>query len=305
MSSRRAGAVAGPVGYRVSDHVCWIYEHGRAGWVAAAVRFLLDGASCGQRLLYVADGDRAGLLADLDALDGRDRLLATGQLMVMPLDEIDASAGQFDRGSRLAAFRGWAREAVAAGYPALRLAADPSSLVESATDVAAFAGFEVLFDELVATEPMVAMCGYDRRRLSTDTTTLLGFVHPLRHRPAAPTALAVPAVEGLHADGAGGWNVVGPLDFSCAAHWATALSALPDTGDIHLHMERLRFADAAATRVLLAKAATAYPQGRLLLHDSPYLLRRTLDVGWPGDNPGLVLLPPCPTDLRPPDAPTN
>jgi hypothetical protein len=297
MPSRRAGAVDSPVGHRVFDHVCWIYEYGRAGWVAAAVPFLLDGVSRGQRLLYVADGDRAGLLADLDALDGRDRLLKTGQLMVMPLDEVDGdgvdgAAGKFDSASRLAAFRGWAQEAVAAGYSALRLAADPSSLVEKGTDVATVAGFELLFDEVVATEPMVAMCGYDRQQLPSGTTALMSFVHPLRHHPAAPAALAAPAAEGVHADGAGGWNVVGPLDFSWVAHWATALSVLPSTGDVHLHLGRLRFADAAATRALLAKAAMAHPEGRLVLHDAPYLLRRVLETGWPGDNPGLLLLPP-------------
>ena len=166
----------------------------------------------------------------------------------------------------------------------MRVAADPSPLVRDG-HMEAFARFELLFDEMVATAPMVVLCGYDRRLLTADTIAQMCFVHPLRHltRPASPA--------GLHADGSGGWNLIGPLDFASREHFMVALSALPERGDILLYLDRLRFCDVAVTRAVVNHAATLHPHGRLILHDVPPVVRQMLDIGWPGDRPGLHILP--------------
>jgi hypothetical protein len=285
MSSRRAGEVQRPAGHQISDHLCWIYDGGRKGWAAAAVAFLSDGAARGERLLYIADDDRSGLLADLSGLDDRNRLLTTGQLTVLPLHEVNGPTGHVDRAPHVSAVHRWTHEAATAGHPALRVAANPSWMIRDGGNVTDFAGFELLFDEMVATSPMIAMCGYDRRLLPADAIAQMCFVHPLRHGPSAA------APGGLHADGAGGWNLTGPLDFTSAEPLAVALSALPSSGDVHLHLDRVRFCDAAATRVLLARAAAVHPYGRLILHSVQPLFRQVLGIGWPGDKPGLALAP--------------
>jgi hypothetical protein len=61
---------------------------------------------------------------------------------------------------------------------------------------------------------------------------------------------------------------------------------------VHLNLDRLRLCDAAATRIVIEAAARLHPTARLVLHDPPYLLRRVLEIGWPGDHPGLVITPP-------------
>jgi hypothetical protein len=76
----------------------------------------------------------------------------------MPLSEVSGPTERFDPASSLAAYRAWTQETVAARYPALRMATDASSLIGNERDVASFAGFELLFDKMVATAPTVAMC---------------------------------------------------------------------------------------------------------------------------------------------------
>ena len=158
--------------------------------------------------------------------------------------------------------------------------------MRDSVDVTDFAGLELLLDQMVATGRVTAVCGYDRDLLPAAAIAQVCFVHPLRHGPRAG------APEGLHADGAGGWNLTGPVDFLSSELLAVALAALPSNGDLHLRLDRLGFCDAAATRAVVARVAAVHPHGRLILPDPPRLFREKLNIGWPGATPGLVLAPP-------------
>ncbi len=276
----------GPAGHTYGDHVC-VDHDGPDAWREAFVPFLLDGIHAGDKLLYVAGDDSDGLVAGLADLPDRDALLASGRLTVMPAGDANGPTRHFDVVRRIATFRHLTAEARAAGYPGLRVAAEASTLISTAPDTLALTGFELAFDQMTAGSPIAVMCGYDRRVVSTADAALLRFVHPAHRHPGATEA-----GERLYADGMGGWRLTGAVDWTTADQLQTALAAVPGPGDVHLNLDRLRLCDAAATRIVIEAAARLHPTARLVLHDPPYLLRRVLDIGWPGDRPGLVITPP-------------
>jgi len=275
---RGSGNVDYPGGLCHGDHLCWIYDD-RASWRGAVTTYLLDGVKLGERLLYLGDAP----MGDLSDLPGHDDLVASGQLVAMSIDEPDRPHGRFDPGLRLDSFRRLVADAGRDGYEGLRLAADATSHL--GVEPSRLLAFELMFDELVAGAPLVAMCGFAGGRISAGVENMLCFAHPLCRRFGLDTGVH------LFADGSGGWRLTGGVDLTHATHLATALAALPGQGDMHLRLDGLRFCDAAATRALVAAAARLHPAARLVLHDVPPLMRRVLSVGWPGDNPGLVVLP--------------
>lgn len=279
--ARHYGTVDYPAGLRPGDHLCWIYDD-HDSWRSAATAFLLEGATRGERLLYlVGDTDPDGLVRQVSGRPGRDDLIAAGQFLVMP---VDGPAAASDADARLEEFRRLIVHAVRDGFHGLRLAADTSSLFRVTPDPSDFMAFEIAFDAMIASVPAAAMCGFDRAVVGDAVARQVSFTHPLCHRPGLDTGVH------LYADGHGGWHLVGGVDLTHAGQLATALATLPRTGDVHLRLDGLRFCDGAATEVLIAAAAGLHPEARLVLHDPPPLLRRVLDVAWPGDNPGLVLV---------------
>jgi hypothetical protein len=280
---RRCGAVESSAGHERNDHLCWIYD-GPAAWFDAAVPFLLDGVTNGERLLYVAGKEPDDLIADLAVLPDRDEMLASGQLAVMPMVDLNGPDGRFDPTRRIATIRTVVADALTAGYQGLRLAADVSSTVPDGLDPSAFAGYELPFDEMVSGNPLVVMCGYDRPLVPGAAAAMVCFVHPSWHRPMQDRG------AGMYSDGAGGWHLVGALDMTNADQLLAALSAVSTGDDVHLRLDGLRFCDAASTRALITTAARLHPAARLVLHNPSDLMRRVLAVGWPGDNPGLTIV---------------
>lgn len=270
-------------GFGLGDHICWTHR-GRREWVAAAVAYLHEGADAGERLLYVADRPPQALLDDLAGLPGRDAMLASGQLLVLPLDRVYGGSGEFDAGVRVREYEKMARDAVADGYRGFRLAAEATSLVLDDADARAFAAYELAVDRVIAASPMSAMCGYDIRRAHEVET--LGFVHPLCNHAAAPDPGA-----GFYAD-AGGWVLTGELDLINAGSLAVALQhavaeADPDA-DVQVDASGLRFIDVACARALVEAGAALAPGRSLVLRRSPGVLERLLRLGWP-DAAGLAV----------------
>jgi len=254
--SRRAGQAVLPVGCAPHDHLSWPYL-GSESWRGAVKTFLQEGRDRGERLLYLSGGTDDGPI-DLEGL------------RVLP-------AGTLDRPEtveRLVA------DAAAEGRTAVRIAVETSTL---AGDGREFARHEMVADGLMARTPLVVMCGYDLSRVPPRTAALLDFVHPLR-RPHG-----FGGADGIFVDGAGGWWLTGVLDLANVDFFRLALSVLPPTGDVDLYVTALRFCDAAAARALVRAARRRHPAGRFVLHGATPLLRRVLEIAWPGPNPGLVL----------------
>lgn len=269
-------------GYGPGDHVCWVHD-GPGSWHDVAASFLDDGARGGDRLLYVAAGDEAGLAEHLDGLPDRDQLLATGRLRLLPLSRSLAADGTFEAARHLAAYRRETLAAAALGYRTLRLAADVTALAATEESAVKAAAYELLVDAFVVKTGVSALCGYDGHVVDA-AARHVSFVHPLRHDGRHSPSGA------LYADGAGRWRLRGELDVDAHATLRAALPAIPADGDVHLDCAGLDFADVGSVRELVVLAQRLAPTGRLVLHGPPRSLTLVLDVGF-GDVWGLEVAP--------------
>ena len=276
---RRSGQLDRSVGRAAHDHVCWVHDGGD-DWVDVVTPYLHEGAEAGEALFYIADKDPSSLCDDLADLPGRDAMLASGQLRVAPTREAYGPIESYRIDRQISTYRAAGQQAVRDGYRGLRLAAEVSTMVATPAGTRTFARYELLLDEMLTCSPLVVLCGYDRHRLDTASTATLCFVHPLRH-PAAPSGH-----DGMYA-GSGGWHLSGELDLRTLDPLEVALSALPTSGDVHLRLDELRYCDAASIRALILQADRMQPTGRLVVHNPPELFVRALEVGWPGEIPGL------------------
>lgn len=233
-------------------------------------------------MLYVADKPETELADDLASLPSRDALLGSGQLKLLPLAKLYGAMDAFVAEEQISTFSELTKAAVRDGFPCLRLAAEATSLVvgmDAERAAGRFVGYEVGVDRLMAAEPMLSMCGYDRRTVSPTAASALCFVHPLRYGTRCGTD------SGFYADEDGGWRLVGEVDLLSRAAFETALSTLPTGRDITLRLDGLKFIDVAGVRAL-AELSTRLAPGRLILHDPPTPLRRILRLWWE-DLPGL------------------
>jgi anti-anti-sigma regulatory factor len=195
------GVIDDARGLGLHDHVCWAYEslddfHSRAR------EFLADGLEQGQRVWYVALGDVAGLVEDVCAVKGMDRALRTGAAQVVSLEGAYSLDAVMEPTAQVDTFVKAARQAVAAGFTGLRVAADVTALVRTPAQLDAFARYEYLIDRTIASEPLCGMCALDRAELGDQVINQLVCLHPSVNQPrtqfrlhAAPSAAAVLAGE--------------------------------------------------------------------------------------------------------------
>jgi hypothetical protein len=279
---RRAGVITAPVGHQPCDHLCWAHDGGDT-WRETVTAYLREGVEGRERLVYVADRPRAGLLEDLVELPGRDAMLESGQLRVLPIDEAYGGNG-FLRGApaRIRAFRDQAVAATRDGYRGIRLAAEASALAGTDDDARRFAAYELLVDTVVATSPLVSLCGYDRERVSAAALQALRFVHPLRFADGdAPDC-------GLHAGAGGRWQLSGEIDLDNRVPLSIALDSLPGSDSVQLDMSALEMIDVGGLRSIVALALRLEPGRQVVLHDPPELVEHVLELGW-GPVPRLVV----------------
>ncbi|WP_026454730.1 MEDS domain-containing protein [Saccharomonospora iraqiensis] len=267
---RRSSTLTAPVGYGWHDHACWFHE-GRRSWIEALVPFFAEGVERNERLLYVADKTEAELAEDLAELSGRDELLRSGQLALLPSAPVRGVLGGPAVAAQLDSVRTAADDAVAAGYRCLRLAAESAQSVRGREGAHRFVHSELVMDELVARSPVLLLCGYDGRLVDPAAAAAMSFVHPIRQR-------RVFGVEtGLYADAdvADAWRLRGELDLASREVFGIALDALPVRRELHLYLEELTFIDVAGVHALADLAKRVAPT-RVVLHDPPRALTRIL-----------------------------
>jgi MEDS: MEthanogen/methylotroph, DcmR Sensory domain/STAS domain len=275
---RASGRIDAAVGFGACDHLCWVYD-ARTAWPDAVIPFLHDGEAH-DRLLYIADKTESDLLDDLEGLSSRDRMLNSGQLMVVSVTQAYGHREGFDAGQQLATFRSEAESAVKAGYRSLRVVADASS-VATQLDTYRLVAFELLLDAVVAQAPLSLLCGYDEQQIGREAARSLCFVHPLHHYRRDQV------IGGLYAGDARRWRLHGEVDLDLREALYMAFAALPTTQVLHLELADLAFIEVAAVRALVALAARLTPVGGLVLHHPPAQLRWMLET-W-GEHPGLLV----------------
>lgn len=179
---RTSGVTDVVVGLHSNDHLCWPFDD-FAEFRARAVEFLADGLALGQRACCVARGDVAELTGHLL----REPLLAAalndGRAEVISPESRDRTGTPDEQ---VDAYARATREAVAAGFTGLRVAADATGLVGS---LDAFCRYEHLMDRYMTTAPFSAMCAYHRAELPAATIDQLASMHPVNNAIGAPFRL--------------------------------------------------------------------------------------------------------------------
>lgn len=231
---RRIGDLAEARGCEPTDHICWIYDRAE-DFVALAAQFLAEGLAKGDRLVYMGAQSVAQLEGHLQSLGDPTALIASGGLQVLSSRDMYESGGAFEPDEQVEAFRLLGETAVADGYRGLRAAADLTSLVRTPEQLASFARYERLIDQLMATAPLTGMCGYDRAEIGDEMAERIAALHPLSggHHPSFRLCQAELGTLALS----------GYLDIDTQSDFRWALRHLDAGGPVVLDAAALSFVD--------------------------------------------------------------
>lgn len=218
---RTHGTVPTASGHVPYGHLCWAYT-GRSEFRTRAVEYLSDGAAVGQWLEYVGTGSREALQAELAETDRLARLLDDGALVVTPVDEFYAlqpGSTTVDPHAAVTARVGATKQALADGYTGFRAVVDATAMAATPHQRAAFVQFEHLIDQIMASLPVTALCGYNRTELGHAAVAELACLHPLSNTDGSFRLYAQPD---------GSLALAGDIDHRCAELFIHALGAAAD-----------------------------------------------------------------------------
>jgi anti-anti-sigma regulatory factor len=239
-------------------------------FAARAVEFLREGLDRGVRVVYVAEGDPGSLCADLAPLGDIEALASGGVLSVRSVGDIYPAGTVVRPSEQVARYREATLAAVDNGFQGLRVAAHATSLAASREQREAFACYECLVDDLMASLPFSAMCGYDRSVVGDAGANELACVHPLAGGHEAPFH--------LFTTGGGVLSLRGEVDFTAEEllGWALSRSPTPRADVVHLDVGGLTFIDHHGL-VALDKHSRTARVVTVLQHASP-TVGRVVDI---------------------------
>ncbi len=163
------------------SHLCLTHQTA-AEWMAAAIPFALNGLARGDRFVFVgpedAGADVAAVLTEVGVDVERER--ARGALLAVTDRSIARLvSGEFDPTAMVEFLRGAEAQALADGFPGLRVAGNmtwalgldvpPNQLIE----------FEILLDRFLRDSRSVVICQYDRSRFDPAIIYEVLRTHPL------------------------------------------------------------------------------------------------------------------------------
>jgi anti-anti-sigma regulatory factor len=269
---RAHGVLDGVAGLGISDHVCWEYSS-ESEFLDAALPWIADGLSLGQRVLYIADKSEHWMADDLSALGGtalraRDR----GALVIQPLADLVPDGGPVNPESHLAKFDAITQQALSDGYEGVRVLADVAALVRNPEWRSEHVRWEQLADRYMVDNPLAAFCAYDRRLLDEDATAAIACVHPLRRgRTTGSTFSLFATKDGLFLEG--------DVDTFQADLLDRTLAARARRDELVVRIDERAFLDAAATTVLARHAKLARERGqRVHIDHGNETVRRVWDL---------------------------
>ncbi len=162
------------------NHLCCLYETDEQHR-AVITPFLRQGLEQGQKVIYVIDVRTAetvlGYLRD-DGLEV-EPFLARGQLRILTQAATFLQEGAFDPDRMIALLRAETEQALAEGYPALRVTGEMTWALRGLPGSERLIEYEVRLNEFFPGSLCLALCQYDRRRF--DPAVLLDVLrtHPL------------------------------------------------------------------------------------------------------------------------------
>lgn len=213
---RHHGVVDSAGGLIPFGHLGWGYRD-RAEFLSRAGEYIADGQTLNQWVEYVGAGTREQLRAELDTVPG---IADTGDVRVTPVLEFYAVADGSDTvdpdiavATRVAAVH----EAIEQGYTGFRAIVDATAVTMRPDQRDAFARFEFLIDQKMATLPVSALCAYDTTQLPEEASGLI-CLHPLVNRGASAFR--------LYAESGAAFALEGEIDAANAETLTTVLERI-------------------------------------------------------------------------------
>lgn len=156
--------------YQQGDHVCTLYST-REEQLAAAIDYIRDGLSRGERCLYVCcehtpDEFRDGLRQagiDVDAEEAR------GALILLTKHDGHLQGGSFDPDKMISMLHAAVKEALESGFCGLCAAGDMSWLLDEAPGSERIAEYEARLNEFYPSQRALGLCLYNRNKLPEAT----------------------------------------------------------------------------------------------------------------------------------------
>ena len=283
------GMIERPVGeIRSGDHAAFSFT--TAEEQAQVIGpFLRDGLAARQKVIYVSDA-RPRQLPGLGERPYADHLAGTGQLRVIPPGTACLTRGRFDPDRMLTVVGREIAQAAEQGYPAVRVTADMSWVLDQSDGYPLMLACEAGFEEAIAPDTaMMAICQLDRSRCAPDHLRALNAAHRVRVIANPEFDDGVLRITRSHAPE--GLRLAGELDAARQGPFMTALTSITKVDiDVHLDFADVRFID-LGTINLLAFYALRTPPGQVLILDDlpPDVAGMIETLGWhllPGLTPG-------------------
>jgi anti-anti-sigma regulatory factor len=251
--------------------------------------FLHDGLAARQKVIYVSDV-RPRQLPGLGERPYADHLTGTGQLRVIPRDTACLTRGRFDPDRMLTVVGREIAQAAEQGYPAVRVTADMSWVLDQPDGYPLMLACEAGFDEAIAPDTtMMAICQLDRSRCAPDHLRALHALHRIRVTANPEFDDGVLRITRSHTPE--GLRLAGELDVARQGPFMAALTSIAKANiDVHLDFAHVRFID-LDTIDILASYAPHTPPGQVLIMDElpPEVADMIETLGWrhlPGLTPG-------------------
>jgi PAS domain S-box-containing protein len=162
------------------DHLCPIYE-GMVEQMAAAVPFIKEGLSRGERCLYVTDDRNAEAVAQaltaggVDVAHERER----GALWLPTKWETYLKPGAFDPHEMIQFLRSEEAQSLAGGFSGLRLAGEMTWALGPEMGNDRLIEFEALLNQLLVSSRLVVLCQYNRSRFDPAVIHDVLRTHPI------------------------------------------------------------------------------------------------------------------------------
>ena len=162
------------------DHACALFDSD-AERDASIIPWVRAGLARGDKLLCILDSwPREALLATLEGAGiVVQPALASGQIEIVGADETYLLGGVFDADRMVRELDQILDQALAAGYPALRVFGEMSWVLRCWAGVGQLIEYETRVAELFEDQPLLALCLYDRRRFGAAELLDQLRTHPL------------------------------------------------------------------------------------------------------------------------------
>lgn len=163
------------------EHICLIYESPRE-WRHTVIPYLAIGLARSEKCVYFYHHSRPAEILEHLKKEGVDvdQVVSSGALELLNAPEAYAANGSIDPDTLIGMLIKITQQAIAKGYPALRLTGEMTTIHDNETDVPKLLEYKArLNSELYEKYPCIGLCQYDRARTKPETLRTAMLTHPL------------------------------------------------------------------------------------------------------------------------------